>query len=458
MLLSPIDSGLPGFSTSDASYKVYRQRILFVCIFYLVVASLLAVLVRYGVMDEDFHLTAGKSFVDSGLNRTTLYNHIPPTGVASHLWYAFWMWLLPGISFVGLRLITCAVLALVVGLTYFKLRTLSTTLQRRFLAASWFTFISPYFFLSTSTVMTEGPALLFVFAGLLLLFVSQLQNLFPLFLASLFLGLATVARFYYIPLLPALFVVLILSEWQQYVAKASLTFTGRKLLPYLFILISLLPLVGLIVLWGGLTPPSFNKWSHLRSGVSFNVLRPVSTSAIIGVYIAPFVLLNVSWKSVLFKRTLLATLPIALLLALFQVNLFHTSSIGNVFSGPIEHSLAHMQVRSTLMLRLGLFLLYSLSFVSLACVIQRMTLVIRERDFTDKALIYSITFVGFFVASQAFIGGNHPFYERYLIHPWPFIGYILAAILPEFLTTRTYLFMAIYTMVSIAILARWGLD
>ena len=457
MILSTTHSPLADGSTLEESSKLYRQRFLIICVLYLAIASLLAVLVRYGVMDEDFHLTSGKPFVNSGLNRNTLYSHIPPTGVASHLWYALWMWLFPGINYVGLRLVNCAVITSLAVFTYVHLKTISVASQRKVLVASWFMLISPYFFLSTSTAMTEGPALLFLFAGLLLLFISQLRRLLPLFLACLLLGLATIARFYFIPLLPTLLVVFILSDRQQYVPYDFRGFITNKLLPFIFIGIGLLPLAGLIFLWGGLTPPSFNKWSQLRSGVSFNALRPISTLILVGVYIAPVVLFNVSAKSALLRRSLIIALLIALVLAAFQINLFHTSSIEYVFSGPIEHGLAQLKSRGDLALCLGLFGAYSLSFLSLTIILQQLLYFSRMKQFTDKGLLFSVVFVIFFVASQAFVGGNHPFYERYLIHPWPFIGYIVAVLFPAFLNVRTYLIMVAYTILSVVLLIKWGM-
>ena len=427
-----------------------------VCAFYLLIAGTLAVLVQYGVMDEDFHLENIRPFVQSGLNRSTLYHFVPPTGVGSHLWFAFWMWLFPGITFVGLRVTTCAALLVLAGCTYFQLKTVSVTTQYTILATSLFMLVCPYFFLSVSTVMTEGPALLFLFAGSLLLLISRLERLLPFFLGCLLLGLTTIARFYYIPLLPTLFIVLLLSDWKKYGFTAILK---DRLLFYVAIGVSLLPLAGLILLWGGMTPPDFEQWSKLRSGVSFNALRPLSALAIMGVYVAPFVLLNVHWQSASVLRTAGIAVFIALILALFHVNFFHDSlSVNDVFSGPIEHSLAWMESRGTLAFCGGLFLVYSLSFLSIAIVMQQLFGFILRQYFSDAGLVFSVVFVGAFIASQAFVGGNHPFFERYLVHPWPFMGYIIVRLFPQFLNPRTYFVLAAYTTLSVMIVLKWGID
>ena len=426
-----------------------------ICAFYLLTACILALLVNYGVMDEDFHLENIRPFVQSGLNRSTLYHFVPPTGVGSHLWFAFWMWLFPGITFVGLRVITCATLLGLAGCAYVQLRTVSVALQYTILASTLFMLVCPYFFLSVSTVMTEGPALLFLFAGLLLLLVSRFQQILPFFLGCLLLGLTTIARFYYIPLLPALFVVLLLSDWQQYDFK---TLTKTRWLFYAAIGVSLLPLVGLIWLWGGLTPPYFEQWSKLRSGISFNALRPLSALVLTGVYVAPFVLLNVSWTSKLFLRALFIAGLLSLVLALLQINLFHDpSSVDDVTSGPVEHTLQLIKARSDIGMTFGLFVIYSLSFLSLAIVTQQLFGFIVRKDFSDKGLVFSVVFVAGFIASQAFVGGNHPFFERYLVHPWPFMGYIIVQLFPNFLNPRTYFVLAAYTTLSVMILVKWGI-
>ncbi|MFD2937132.1 hypothetical protein [Spirosoma flavum] len=458
MTLSTTQTHFSNISVITRDNKLYRQYFLAIWAFYLLIASLLAILVRYGVMDEDFHLAASRSFANFGVNPTTLSNHVPPTGVASHIWFALWIWLFPGINYIGLRLITCAGIAILAGCTFVQLKNISVVSQRKIVAVSLFMLAFPYFFLSVSTVMTEGPALLCLFAGLLLLFVSRLQHLLPFFLGCLLLGFTTIARFYFIPLLPALVIVLLLSHWRRYVQHGFKSIGAAKVLMYLAIGVSLLPLVGLIFLWRGLTPPAFNQWSILRSGISFNAFRPFSTLAITGVYIAPVVLLNISLTSALLVRTLSIALCLALILAVCEINLFHDSlSVSNVFSGPIEHSLAWIKSKGDMALYMGLFTIYSLSLFSLAIVIKWTFYYIRKKDFSDKGLLFSVVFVFFFVVSQAFVGGNHPFFERYLFHPWPFIGYIIVSMFPGFLNVRTYLALAAYTLLSVIILTKWGI-
>jgi len=429
-----------------------------ICLFYVLIAGAFAIWVHYGVMDEDFHLSASQSFADGGVNRSTLYHHLPPTGVASHIWFALWLRLFPGISYIGLRLISCIALGVLAVFTFFQLKTSRVVSQKTVLAATLFMLAFPYFFLSVSTLMTEGPSLLFLGAGLLFLFTSRFQHLLPFGLGCLLLGLTTIARFYFIPLLPTLFIVLFLSDWQQYRQTGLLYRPGRRVLMYIFIVISALPLGGLILLWGGLTPPGFNQWSELRLGISFNPFRPFSALAMVGVYTAPFVFVNVDWRSELFSRKVLVACLIAFLLALLRVNLFHDRlSISTVYSGPIEHGLAWLQAKYDLLLSLGLFFLYGAGLSSLVLITQRLTASINNRNLPDKGLVFSLVFVILFLLSQAFVGGNHPFYDRYLIHPWPFIGYVLASLVPTFLNARTYLVVAAYTVFSILILTKWGI-
>ncbi|WP_460969375.1 hypothetical protein [Spirosoma migulaei] len=277
----------------------------------------------------------------------------------------------------------------------------------------------------------------------------------PFFLGCLLLGITTIARFYYIPLLPVVFIVLVLTDWEYYVQYGLKDVLVKRGLLYMAIGISLLPLVGLILLWGGLTPPAFHQWSKLRSGVSFNALRPFTAFALTGIYLTPIVLVNAHWQSKALIRTVLIGVLAALLLTLFRVNFFHdSSSVDDVFSGPIEHGLAWIEARGELALKLALFVVYSLSFISLGIIIEQISTYIRAKDYTDKGLVFSIVFVLFFIVSQAFVGGNHPFFERYLIQPWPFIGYILVQLFPGFLNGRTYLILIAYTILSVLILVK----
>jgi hypothetical protein len=448
---------VPNSYTEVNDRKPYRQFFIGICVLYLLIAGLLALQARYGVMDEDFHLEASEAFAKGGVNLTTLYRHIPPTGVASHIWFALWMRLFPGIDYIGLRLITCAALLVLAGITYVHLKTRSTVSQKKVLAASWFMLVCPYFFVGVSTIQTEGPALIFLFSGLLLLSSSGLYRTFPFLLGCLFLGITTIARFYYIPLLPALFIVLVVSDWEQYLQAGFKKVVSDRGLLYASIGIGLLPLAGLVLLWGGFTPPLFHQWSKLRSGVSFNQLRPISAFLITGLYISPFVLANLLQGSKLLMRAGAITLPLALILAIFQVNLFHDpSSVNDVFSGPIEHAIGWMESRGMWGLILGLFAVYSVSLFSMSVFIEQVVIYVRLHGLTDKGLLFSIAFVSFFILSQAFIGGNHPFFERYLIHPWPFLGYILIQVSPAFFKARNYLLLAAYTLFSVLILLKWG--
>ncbi|WP_461135801.1 hypothetical protein [Spirosoma lituiforme] len=435
----------------------YRQYALMVCLLYVSIASVLAVRIRYGVMDEDFHLSAIRAFAQGGVTKATLYHHLPPTGVSSHIWFALWLRLFPGIDYVGLRLISCVALGVLAVFAFSQLASVRLSVQKTVLAATLFMLAFPYFFLSVSTLMTEGPSLLFLGAGLLFLFVSRFQRLLPFCLGCLLLGLTTIARFYFIPLLPTLFIVLLLSGWQQhrqYGVRADLT---HRILLYFSVAISALPLGGLIFLWGGLTPPGFNQWSELRLGVSFNPFRPFSALAMVGIYTAPFVLLNVSWASEMLSRKMLVVWLAALSLALFRVNLFHDSlSIDTVYSGPIEHSLAWLQTKNDLLVPVGLLVLYGFGLSSLVFMTKRIMASITDTGFSNTDLLFSVVFVSLFIISQAFVGGNHPFYDRYLIHPWPFIGYTIASLFPRFLNPRTCLVVAGYTVLSILILAKWG--
>ncbi|AUD04360.1 hypothetical protein [Spirosoma pollinicola] len=459
MKLSTAPANLPDVSRTTNENKAYAWYFAAISAVYLIIAAGLAVRVKWGVMDEDFHLESSKPFAQFGINYTTLYNHVPPTGVSSHFWFAFWLWLFPGIDYIGLRLITCAGLALLVGLIYFYLRTISVDSQRKILGASLFMLAFPYFFLSVSTVMTEGPSYIFLFASLLILAVSRLRQLPLFFLACVLLGCTTVSRFYFIPLLPALFVVLFVADWEQYNQQGAVNELGRKLLRYLFIAVGILPLVGLAIIWGGLTPPAFHQWSKLRSGISFNTFRPLSTFILIGIYVAPIVLVNVYWKAKGLLRSVGIGVAVALILALVNVNLFHdSSSVNDVTSGPVEHTLAWLISRGELAYRAGLFMFYSLSFISMAVIIPWIVDFVKAKDYSDKALVYSIAFVVLFVISQAFVGGNHPFFERYLTHPWPFLGYILVCMFPRFLTTRTYLALGVFTVFSVFMLIKWGVQ
>lgn len=458
MKLSTIPSPPPILPSTVEGHTSYRTYFLAICLFYVLLASVFAIRVHYGVMDEDFHLSASQSFADGGVNKSTLYNHVPPTGVASHIWFALWLKLFPGISYIGLRLISCMALGVLAIFAFFQLKTIRVVSQKTVLAATLFMLAFPYFFLSVSTLMTEGPSLLFLGAGLLFLFMSRLKHLLPFGLGCLLLGLTTIARFYFIPLLPTLFIVLFLSDWQQYRQSGFLYRPGRRILMYLFIAIGVLPLGGLILLWGGLTPPGFNQWSELRLGISFNPFRPFSALAMVGIYTAPFVFVNVNWKSDLFSGKVLVACLVAFLLALFRVNLFHDPlSISTVYSGPIEHGLAWLQAKHDLLLPLGLFFFYGAGLSSLVLITQRLIGFVASQNLSNKGLVFSLVFVILFLVSQAFVGGNHPFYDRYLIHPWPFIGYLVASLMPRFLNARTYLVVAAYTVLSILILTKWGI-
>lgn len=184
------------------------------------------------------------------------------------------------------------VLGKTIGFELYKLRLvnalisyLAVTVLYRFLAARlkfprshafWLALVfavSPYFFGISFLLLTDNLAFLLCFLTLDYLWrFKEGAGLGRLAVSCVFLALCLITRQLYFWLVPVAGLVLVNSPYRLRDKLTALSFIG----------LALVPLVGFVLLWKGLVPPTFK---HYQNRTTFLYLRPVNFSlAVLGMY------------------------------------------------------------------------------------------------------------------------------------------------------------------------------
>ncbi|MGA9885477.1 MAG: hypothetical protein WBQ34_17305 [Candidatus Acidiferrales bacterium] len=315
-----------------------------------------------------------------------------------------------------------------------------------FLAALLF----PHSVESAALVLTEGPALLFAVLGSVLWveFVSRTnvasRDLFLGFTGGLALGLAVTCRQYFLALLPAALLLAI--------CKAS----GRKLREnwrwYVSVFLSLaaaaLPVLLLVFIWKGLSSPgmatgaSYQNWKA-NVGLAFG--RPLIAALYTAVYLLPLTAPAAFRFKHAWRWRVILALCGGTLAGFFDNSILQP--------GPLHtavHFIAHGTFTRSLVV--GMIATAAIYGASAAVV-----LLWKNRGILLKKppILFAVLVVAFFVAEQVGVGGNIPFYDRYLLQIAPFLGLIAFAAFPRMTGARVSV-LAVLVLVSQIMLWRFA--
>ncbi len=209
------------------------------------------------------------------------------------------------------------------------------------------------------------------------------------------------------------------------------------------------PVVLLALFWKGLSSPGMAtgaSYANWEAGVGLNFSRPIIAAFYIAAYLVPFtfpVMLGIKqaqrWR--------------ALLVALLGGAVAAYCSSALLTPGPL-HTVVETLSRAPLLqsvfcgsiAAVAIYNTYALSL--LVCEKRSMVLSCPPAAFALLTII-------FFVGEQIGVGGNIPFYDRYLLSAAPFMGLIAFSILPR-LTTLRLLALVPMSLVGHVILWRYA--
>jgi len=293
------------------------------------------------------------------------------------------------------------------------------------------TLVFPHSVMATATLLTEGPALLFATLGALAWteFVSSssldLRACILGCMGGLSLGVAATCRQYYLMLLASAITISILSgvsrsprEKRKWLGAVILSLTMASA-----------PILAMVLIWKGISSPSMaagTSYFNYQAGLGLSIARPF----VAGFYVL-FYLLPLSFPAV---RHLQAPQRLPALIAASLAGILAIYFRFSLVPGPLN-SLIRAAARFPACATIVFALIAGVTAYNAIAV----ALVLWSKR-SDAAsclpLQFALLAIFFFVVEQFGVGGNIPFYERYVLQLAPFLGYIAFWLFPKLTQLR----------------------
>jgi hypothetical protein len=409
----------------QAGARPYLKLVIIVFALNVISAALFIGFVNRPVYDDKFNLRDVEIYAHNGLSVASVLSHRNPPGPTSFLWMAAGVRLFGGGELRDARIaniISWVLLfvGILVGARY-------GSFPQIWYAALLASLVFPHTVMTAATTLTEGPALFFAMLGALIWIDSASRptvtasSFSLLILAGFSMGIAVSCRQYYLALFPAaaLFALFQLRRRE----------TKQKFLRLLGIILSLsvasVPVVLLIGFWRGITSPataagvSSPEW---KAYAELNLFRPI-----VAAFYSCFYLVPLTFPAVWRVR------PRARWLALLA------AAIAGIVAAYLEPWLLQPgPLRACIWMgaRLprGDFVL--LGCIAALTVYNAVVIGLFLRDRRDSVLscpplIFAVLTLVFFIVEQLGVGGNVPFYDRYVLQIAPFLGIIAFSLMPR---------------------------
>jgi hypothetical protein len=411
---------------------------------------------RHPVYDDGFNMSDVHAYVTKGISAATIQAQTNAPGPLSFIWMAVGVRAFGHDELLDARLgVLCSWLLLIAG-TVIGAR--HTQWPQLWYGALLSTLVFPHAVIASATALTEGPALLFAFLGVLAWTeaISRKNGVSAASLAAtaaggLFMGLAITSRQYYLALLPSAG-MLALFLLKERPSNRTFQWIGGV---FISMTVSVIPVLLLVSVWKGITCPGIAtgaSYANYHAGVGLTWFRPIVVFLFVAVYLVPFSF-QAMWE-VPFKRRLWVAVASLLggLATAYCRDLFLTLGILHTFVT------AASRIRGG-----GALLFWLISSVAIYNAIAVSLLVWRERSrlCSCPPVIFALFAIVFFIAEQVGVGGNIPFYDRYVLQVAPFLGLLGFWLFPR-LTWPRVAAMAVLAAISQATLwqhafARFGL-
>jgi hypothetical protein len=386
-------------------------------------ALLFIATVSQPVFDDSGGLLDVLRYSELGITGETIKRHVSAAGPFAYAWVGVIGKFLGG-GLWSFRLVNVfSLLALGAVLFHFGQRNFATA------ASACAVLVNPYLPLASATILTELPSLLAVTLGALL-WLNGLSGISTpdwrccakLIGGGALVGISITGRQYYMAALPAM-AIAAFAQWQWVERRHSYSTLTTSVVASSLV-VAVLPIVVLCWAWGGLTSPSMQANKHFSAALGINPVRPITALLLIGIYALPFLLLQ-HGRSISYSSVLPAALLALVVTLLVPQNTLWCTGTADIFCGPVDGLHAYASARSTV-----LALAYDgfASFIGLCglFLLGRTVWLARFANTRIAQVAFAGSFLAFFVAEQFFVGGNIPFFERYLLQIAPFVGLTLA--------------------------------
>jgi hypothetical protein len=289
--------------------------------------------------------------------------------------------------------------------------------------------VFPHAVEAAATVLTEGPALFFAVIGALAWteFVSRANLGAGTFvigtLGCFSMGVAVTCRQYYLALLPAAGLLALLQLLRKtWGPREKWRWAMRVLLS---LCMGAVPVLLLVLAWKGISSPGMQSGTSYnmmyKAGAGWNFIRPLNAALYVGLYLLPLTFpLMLRMKSAQRWAALAVAVLGGIAAGFFSGSLLQPGPLNSVVNAATR--IPH-----------GATIVFVL--VVLATVYNTIALVLvlweqRKLVLSTPPVAFALLTVIFFLLEQFGVGGNIPFYDRYVLQLAPFFGVIAFALLP----------------------------
>jgi hypothetical protein len=408
-----------------------RRFLILLFVLNVISAALFIGFVNRPVYDDSFNIFDVHNYAAKGLSADTLLSHRNPPGPTSFLWMAAGVRLLGGEELRDARiaiLVSWILLAagISIGARYSRFPQL-------WYGALLATLVLPHAVEATATLLTEGPSLFFAVLGALAWteFATRPSVtpgiLFLAMLGGLSMGLAVTCRQYHLALLPAA-ALFALHEWRGLAVKEKRQWAVRVILSLAF---AAIPVLLMVLVWRGISSPGMatgTSYDHMwKATVGLNLSRPIVVAFYTALYLVPLTFPAMFRLKTSHRRgaLLIAALGGAVI-AYFNTLFLQPGPLNSFirFASRLPHG------GTVVFAAIAIVVLYNAASVCLLLWEQRHSLS------SCAPAVFALLVVVFFVAEQIGVGGNLPFYDRYVLQLAPFLGLIAFTVLPRLTPLR----------------------
>jgi hypothetical protein len=387
----------------------------------LVSAALFITLVNRPVYDDGFNLFDVHNYAEKGITLDTLRSQRNAPGPTSFVWMATAVRLIGGNELRDARI--GALLSWLLLGTAVLLGARFSHNPELWCGALLVPLVFPHAVMAAATVLTEGPALFFAVIGALAWaeFVLRADSgritLFYALIGGLFLGLSVTCRQYNLALLVAAAVTAVLPLRTRVWAEGEKrVFAVRALVS---LALSFVPVVLLALVWRGIASPSIETGASYnmmyKASAGLNLTRPVIAALRVSVYLVPLTF-----------QLMMRVKPS------YRWRMLTISAVGGIAAGYWTESLLQPGPLNTIVgVASWVFHSRAFPFGLIATVAIYNAIALGLTMWEDRKLVWSSPLVAFslfaillFVGEQFGVGGNIPFYDRYVLQIAPFCGVI----------------------------------
>jgi hypothetical protein len=409
-----------------------RRFVILVCSLNVISAAMFIALVNRPVYDDPYNIFDVHNYATRGLSVDTLLSQRNPPGPTSFLWMAAGVRLLRGGELRDARIAALASCTLLAAGVLVAARF--SRYPQLWYGCLLSLLVFPHAIEAAATVLTEGPALLFALLGALAWteFASlpnvSAGNLGLGMLGGLSLGLAVTCRQYYLALVPAA-VFFAFYQWRTHSWKEKPLWVSSVVLS---LALATVPVLLLVLIWKGISSPGMaagTSYTNLKAAVGLNLSRPIVAAFYAAVYLVPLtfpamIRMNGSRRRMAVLFAILGGAVVTIFGSLF------------LQPGPLN-SLIRFASRlphggTTLFAVIASVAIYNAASVC--------ALLWEQRQMISSCApaVFALLVILFFVAEQFGVGGNLPFYDRYVLQLAPFLGLISFTVLPRLTPARFF--------------------